>query len=158
MLTQLLINILMAILWRLFLPAWGAADYLIGFLLGAVAMSLQKPAYGRRLWALVTFIVYVGWEIVVSNVKLAWLVLQPKPHLSPGIIAVPLSVTSALETTILASVITLTPGTLSIDLGKNEAGERVLYVHNLVIEHPDAFRQSIKDTFERRLLMITKGI
>jgi len=155
--TQLFINILLAILWHLFLPAWGAADYLIGFVMGAIALSLNNRDYGRRLWAFVTFTAFVGWEIVVSNVKLAQLILQRNPQLSPAIVAVPLAVRSPLEITILASIITLTPGTLSIDLGKSDNGENLLYVHTLTIDDVDQFRTAIKETFERRLLAITQG-
>lgn len=157
MLTQLLINILLAILWHLLLPVWGAADYLIGFGVGAIALTIHKQTYGRRLWALITFAVFIVWEIIISNVKLAQIILQRQPKLAPAIVAVPLAVTSPLEITILASVITLTPGTLSIDLGKNESGERVLYVHSMAIEDIDEFRHSLKETFERKLLAITRG-
>lgn len=155
--TKLFINILLAMLWHLFLPAWGAADYLIGFVMGAIALSLHNRDYGHRLWALITFTGFVGWEIVVSNLKLAQVILQRNPQLSPAIIAVPLSVRSPIEVTILASIITLTPGTLSIDLGKSDQGEHLLYVHTLTIDDIDQFRTTVKETFERRLLAITQG-
>lgn len=158
LLALLCVNLGLAAIWHLFLPAWGALDYVIGFGVGALALAVYERAYGWRLYWLVRFLLLVGKEIVVSNIALAWLILQPRPRLAPGIVAIPLDVTTDLEVTILATIITLTPGTLSLELGQNEAGQRVLYVHNLVVDDPDAMRQSIKTTFERKLLRVTKGI
>lgn len=110
---------------------------------------------------LIGFVLFVLWEILVSNFVLAWTIIQPSDKLNerldPGIVAIPLSVDSDLEIIILATVITLTPGTLSVDLGRNDAGERLLYVHNLSVENVDTFRKSIKEGFERRILQITQG-
>lgn len=152
-----LLNIIVAILWPLILPLFEIFDYLIGFVVGFAALTLLHRPYARRAYYLVYFIGYVLWEIVLSNLSIAKLVIQPKPKLDPGIIAIPLSVSSGLEITILASVITLTPGTISVDLGDNAEGERVLYVHNLTVGDPETFRQSVKEGFERLLLRATRG-
>ncbi|MCB0061801.1 MAG: Na+/H+ antiporter subunit E [Caldilineaceae bacterium] len=152
-----LVNIIVAFFWQLLVPIFGPLDYLIGFLLGFIAIVAFHRPYGRRAYYLLYFALYVLWEIVLSNLSIAKLVLQPKPHLDPGIIGIPLTVTSGLEITILASVITLTPGTISVDLGHNADGQRVLYVHNLTVGDPEAFRRSVKDGFERLLLRATQG-
>ncbi len=152
------VNLGLTILWHLFLPAWGALDYLIGFVVGALVLSIYERPYGQRLYWLLSFLLFVGKEIVVSNVTLAGLILRPAPQLSPGIVAIPLAVTSDLEITILATIITLTPGTLSLDLGQDAQGQRVLYVHSLTVADPETLRRNIKDTFERKLLRVTRGI
>jgi len=152
-----LVNVVAAFIWQQIFPLFGLVDYLIGFGVGFLAIWLANRAYGRRAYDLLYFIVYVLWAIVVSNLSLAKLVLQPRPRLDPGIIAVPLTVSTGLEIMILATVITLTPGTISVDLGQNEQREQVLYVHNLTVGNPEAFRRSVKDTFERLLLRVTRG-
>lgn len=152
-----LVNLVAAFVWQQLFPLFGLADYLLGFGVGFVAIWLANRAYGRRAYDLLYFIGYVLWAIVVSNLSLAKLVLQPRPRLDPGIIAVPLTVSTGLEITILATVITLTPGTISVDLGRNAQREQVLYVHNLTVGDPEAFRQSVKNTFERLLLRVTRG-
>ncbi len=113
--------------------------------------------YGRWIWDCVYFVVYVLWEILVSNISLARLILRPNPVIEPGILAVPLRATTTLEVLVLASVISLTPGTLTLDLGKNATGESVLYVHNLTVGDPVVFRAKIKNSFERLLLRVTRG-
>ncbi len=103
------------------------------------------------------FLLYLLWEIMLSNISLAWLVIQPKPKLDPGIIGVPLRLSSGLEITMLASAITLTPGTISVDLGTDDEGNNILFVHNLTVEDPEAYRQSVHQGFERMILRITRG-
>lgn len=152
-----LINVVAAFVWQQIFPLFGPTDYLIGFGVGFLAIWLANRAYGRRAYDLLYFIGYVWWAIVVSNLSLAKVVLQPRLRLDPGIIGVPLTVSTGLEIMILASVITLTPGTISVDLGRNAQQEQVLYVHNLTVGDPEAFRQSVKNTFERLLLRVTRG-
>jgi multicomponent Na+:H+ antiporter subunit E len=152
-----LVNVIIAFGWQLLVPLFGLLDYLIGFAVGFAGIMLFHRPYGWRASRLLYFIGYVLWEILLSNLSIAKLVLQPKPQLDPGIIAIPLTVSTGLEITILASVVTLTPGTISVDLGENRAGQRVLYVHGLQVGDPDTFRRTVQQGFERLLLQVTRG-
>ena len=162
MLVLFLVNLVIAFAWSTFLPLFPFIDFVIGFTAGFAALGLYRRDYWQRGMRLISFALYVLWQILVSNFVLAWTIIQPPARLDerldPGIIAIPLRVTSGLEITILATVVTLTPGTLSVDLGYNENGERCLFVHGLRIENVDAFRDSIKEGFERRILQITQGV
>lgn len=155
-----LINILIALIWVAFIELNDFFDFVVGFLFGAVILSLLERVYIHRITRFFYFIVYVVWSILVSNFQLAWIILQPgkrlQRRLDPGIVGVPLEVDTPIEIIILATVITLTPGTLSVNLGEAEDGQRILYVHNLRVKDPEAFRQQIKTTFERRLLDVTR--
>ncbi len=157
----LVINLLIAFIWVIFAASLSWTNLVVGFVLGFALLSIYNREYGLRSLRLVGFILYVLWEIVLSNLRLAWTIIQPgegmQARLDPGIIAVPLDVTDPLEITVLATVITLTPGTLSVDLGHDQTGQQVLYVHELNVKDAEAFRRDIKHNFERRLLQITKG-
>jgi multicomponent Na+:H+ antiporter subunit E len=153
----LLVNIALAVLWSIFLPAQGAFDFLTGLVIGAVVLTVYERHYGRRIIWLVSFLAFVIREIIAGNLELARLTLRTHPRVAPAIVAVPLSATSDLEITVLASVITLTPGTLSIDLRRPISGPALLYVHTINLTDPVAFRHMIKEQFERRLLLVTKG-
>jgi multicomponent Na+:H+ antiporter subunit E len=142
-----LVNLLIAFLWAGLVPLLGFVDYLIGFGIGFAAIALYKRPYMRRTYDLLYFLGYVLWQIVLSNLILAKVILQPRPTINPGIVAIPLT----------ASVITLTPGTISVDLGHNERGEQLLYVHILATGDPTAFQTEVKETFERLLLRVTRG-
>jgi multicomponent Na+:H+ antiporter subunit E len=157
-LNWLLLNLLIAFVLPNFFTLYGGLiDSLLAFAAGLVALTLADRSYGRYLWRSALFVIYLAWQIVLSNFAIAGLILQPKPKLDPGIIAIPLSVSTDLEIMALASAITLTPGTISVDLGRVAKGRRVLYVHALVVEDPDKVRAGIKATFERRIIRISAG-
>jgi len=158
----LLLNLFLMLLWPALNQEFTPQAFVFGFLGGLVLLTLVERSYGRRILHAVGFVLYLLWEILASNINLAVLSLRPgdpTSYLDSCIVGIPLTVSSDLEITLLASVITLTPGTLSMDLGKNEKGERVLYVHNLQVGKgkEGEFRDGIKNGFERRILQITRG-
>ncbi len=153
-----LVNLLIAFVLPNFFTLYGGLlDNLLAFVAGLAVLSLTDRRYGLYLWRSLLFLVYLGWQIILSNFAIAWLVLQPKPKLDPGIVAIPLAVSTGLEITALASAITLTPGTISVDLGRGEKGRQVLYVHALVVGDPEKLRSGIKDSFERRIIDMSRG-
>lgn len=159
MLLLLLVNMLLTLIapnyYRIFPQWWG--DYLLAFVVGAVILAFGDRRYGRYLRNSAHFVVYLIWEIILSSLTMAWLVLQPKPKLDPGIIAVPLDVTSDLEITTLATCIALTPGSITVEMDRTRPERPVLYVHYLVVGDPDRLRASIKSGFERLILRISWG-
>jgi multicomponent Na+:H+ antiporter subunit E len=92
-------------------------------------------------------------ELVLSALRVAWLVVQPKPRLHPGIIAYPLTVTTDAQITLLANMITLTPGTLSIDVSDDR---RTLYVHAIDVTDREALIGSIAAGFETKILGVLR--
>lgn len=152
-----LLNVLLAFIW----PAWQerltAGEVLIGFVIGFLLLTVLNHDYGRRVLAVVGFTLFLLWSIVVSSVQVARYILAPKLMLDQGIVAIPLTAERPLEIAMLATAITLTPGTLSVDVGVDAQGQRVLFVHDLVVHDPDAVRKTIKEDFEARILRITRG-
>jgi multicomponent Na+:H+ antiporter subunit E len=154
----LLINLLIAVVVPIFVTLYGGFwDYFITLILAALLLSIIDRRYGQYLFWSLLFVIYLVKEIIVSNVALAWLIIQPKPKLDPGIIAVPLTVTTELEITVLSLAIAATPGTMIVELGKDQSGRYELYVHTLNVGEPDQFRASIKEGFERMILRISRG-
>jgi multicomponent Na+:H+ antiporter subunit E len=115
---------------------------------------LYDKSYFRKLPKAINFIIFFLKELVVANLKVAFDILTPHYRMKPTVIALPLSVTTDLEITLLAAIITLTPGTLSIDV---RSDKKVLYVHTLYLLHDDAeqLKQSLKYGYERRLMELT---
>ncbi len=103
---------------------------------------LTKLFYGVGL------LVYFLWKLVVANVRLARDVVRPLSRLRPAIVAVPLSLEDDKQIVLLANLITLTPGTLSLDVSSDR---KFLYVHVVNVEDVAAFREEIKSGFERRI-------
>ncbi|TVR84406.1 MAG: hypothetical protein EA405_01605 [Rhodospirillales bacterium] len=149
-----LLNALFAVGWALVWGGLTVAMLLIGYAIGYLALWLTRPLYGpsayfRRVPRTIYLVIYFLYALVVSSVRVAADVLRPRLKSRPGIIAVPLDVKSDGAITLLANMISLTPGTLSLDVSSDR---RVLFVHSMFIDDPDAERQGIKDTMERRIL------
>mgnify|MGYP000533675759 CR=1 FL=1 len=86
------------------------------------------------------------WELVLANLKVARDVLAPVERLRPAVVAVPLDLKTDWQITLLAILITLTPGTLSLDVSTDR---KVLFVHAMHVGDPAALRHEIKSGFER---------
>ncbi|WP_193175948.1 Na+/H+ antiporter subunit E [Oricola nitratireducens] len=149
-----LVNVLMALAWAAVTGSFSLVNLVFGFALGALALSLIREqvgsmgyfSRGRRVLALMALFVY---ELVLSAIRVAILVLTPDMKLKPGIFAFPLRVDRDFEITLLANLITLTPGTLSVDVSDDR---RFLYVHALDCSDPDQTREDIADGFERKIM------
>jgi multicomponent Na+:H+ antiporter subunit E len=83
----------------------------------------------------------------------AYDVITPKMYMTPGIVRMPLDAKTDLEITLLANIISLTPGTLSLDVSDDK---KVLYIHAMYITNRQSFIDGIKLGFERRLLSILR--
>lgn len=131
---------------------------LIGFGLGYLALWLTQPLYGQsryfqRVPKSVLLLGFFLVELVHSNLRVFWDVITPGHISRPGIVGVPLRAETEMEILLIANLISLTPGTLSIDLSEDR---RTLYVHVMFLDDPDRFRKSIKEGLERRLLEVTR--
>lgn len=151
---NLLWNILLALVWAAITGTFTLGNLVIGFVLSYLVLyltrrGLHRPGYFRRTRAALGLVGYVAWELVLANLRLARDVVRYRIHARPGIVAVPLDASTDVEITLLANLITLTPGTLSLDVSEDR---RVLYVHALYVDDPEKLRREIKHSFERRLL------
>ncbi len=92
-------------------------------------------------------------ELVVSALKVSWLVIQPRPRIRPAIIAHPLTVTTDAQIALLANMITLTPGTLSVDVSEDR---KFLYIHAIDLESKEALIGDVAAGFEAKLLEVLR--
>lgn len=165
---MLALNFFLAITWMTLQRSFTFSDFAVGFALGFGIIALtqvalreqvvetarfQRPQdighYPQRVWKLLSFGAFAIWSIIKSNIDVARIVLRPRLNINPGIIAIPLEVQSETGITLLANLITLTPGTVTIDVSVNRD---TLYVHCIDIQDADALRDDIKQNFERRVL------
>lgn len=102
----------------------------------------------RFSFRLAEFLIYFAWELFLSNLRVAYDVLRPVRFLRPGVLAIPLDLKTDGQITLLANVLSLTPGTLSLDVS---ADRKFIYVHAMQMEDGDRLRGSIKSGFERRV-------
>lgn len=149
----LLLNVLLAIAWSALTGNFEPASLLFGFVLGYGVLWLanrfgKPPVYFRRLPQIVEFALFFIGELVIANVRMAITVLSPRMPLRPAVIAVPLEVEDEAAIALLANLITLTPGTLSLDVTTNG---KILFVHAVFLEDPERFIATIKSGYEKRV-------
>lgn len=152
--TPFVINLALAIGWAALFSAFTLPSLAIGFAVGYAILWVLSPLfsgsrYCQMLLAMVRLILFFFWELLVSSLQVAWDVLTPTHRSRPGIVAVPIEANTELEITTLANLVSLTPGTLSLDLSEDR---KTLYVHAMFVDDPATIRREIKDGMERRVL------
>ncbi len=147
------INLLMAIVWAAITGSASLHNLIFGFVLSTLALGLIREqingtGYIRRVIRIASLAWLFFVELAKSALKVAVMVVSPRLDIKPGIFAFPLTVTRDFEITLLANLITLTPGTLSVDVSDDK---KVLYVHAIDCADPDAARRDIAEGFERKI-------
>jgi multicomponent Na+:H+ antiporter subunit E len=148
--------VLLAVVWAALGGDFSTADLAFGLILGGAVLALARPLgasrFARvRIGRLPGFVVLALWEILLANLRLIPVVLGPRRLLQPAIVAVPLEVDRDAEILLLANLISLTPGTLSLEISEDR---RMLYVHAVSASDPEALRMAIKQRLERRVLAV----
>ena len=147
------INLVLAVVWAALTGEFTLATFLVGFVVGYVTLWAMQPLfpasrYCAKMVGLVRLAIFFLWELLVSSLKVAWSVVTPLRYSKPGIISMPLDEMSDTELTVLGNLISLTPGSLSLDISEDR---RHLVVHAMFIEDPEDFRREIKKGMEHRV-------
>lgn len=147
-------NIMLALVWVSLTGNFSAAGMLSGFVFGYLVLvfiarlSGETTGYTRKIPMVISFVFFYIWELIKSNVRVAYEVLTPPHSMKPGVIGLPLEAKSDAAITILANLITMTPGTLSLDLSSDR---RMLFIHAMYIDDEETLRRDLKD-LERRVI------
>lgn len=154
---MLLMNLLLALAWMALTGTFDPINFAAGFILGYLMLRLvQRPDdpknYFQRATLVIRFAFFYLKELLIANLRVAGTVLSPQMRMAPAVVAIPLDADSDLSISLLANLITLTPGSLTLDIS---ADCSVLYVHTMYADDIDQFRLSIKD-LERRVLEVTQ--
>jgi multicomponent Na+:H+ antiporter subunit E len=154
-----LLNLALALLWAVATGMFTLANVVVGFGLGYLALLLARGVLGPSPYFItmlraVGFLCFFLKEVMIANLRVAHDVLTPKFYMRPRVLALPLDALTDTEITLLANLISLTPGTLSLDVS---ADRRVLYVHAMYAADADAARLEMKEGLERRLLGLLRG-
>ncbi|HOK60600.1 Na+/H+ antiporter subunit E [Tenuifilum sp.] len=152
--------VLLFLIWLLLTGTFELTSLLLGLAL-AVTLALifgkNSNVFGRFrmtpkvfVYSLI-YLFVLSWEIVKSNIDVALRVLNPKLPINPGIVKVKTRLKSPIGRMILANSITLTPGTLTIDMKDDE-----LYIHWIDVKTLDTEEASRKilGKFEKLLEVI----
>ncbi|ADY54006.1 multisubunit sodium/proton antiporter, MrpE subunit [Pseudopedobacter saltans DSM 12145] len=157
---QFLMNLLLMFIWVALSGTFYYGNFLFGFMLGyfilwilAKGENRKNKKYFNRVPKAIGFVLYFLYEMIKANIHVAYDVITPKYFMKPGIVKYPIDLDDDWEINLLSSCISLTPGTLVMDIS---ADKKVMYIHNMYLKDKDTFIKEIKEGFEKRILEITR--
>lgn len=157
---RVILFLTLVILWLLLTRPLELQELVVGLALSLIISLLPLPGSGvfgeislfpKKLFFTATYLLYFLGAVVKSNIDVAFRVLSPRLPINPGIVRVKTKLKSSLGRMILANSITLTPGTITVDIEDDD-----LYIHWINIQSADIEESTKKivSDFERRLEVI----
>lgn len=151
-----LLSLTLLLVWLLLVNDMSVGHWLLGALLGWLIPLLTQvfwinPPRIRKPLKLCLFFLRVLGDIVIANLQVANLILGPSARLRPAFVEIPMLLEDELALTMLASIISLTPGTVSADLSDDR---KILLVHSLDVDDEAALVEQIKHRYEAPLLEV----
>lgn len=153
---NLLLNVTFTLLWFLLTQNTSFLNGVLGFILGAVVVTLGARAAGKgpylgRMFNLARFTGYFLYILVKANLDVAWEIITPSYKMKPRMIRYEVRGLNEVQTTALANAITLTPGTLSTDI--DDKGE-FLYIHAMYAEKREKAVADLDELREKLLKLV----
>ncbi|UTT42854.1 Na+/H+ antiporter subunit E [Exiguobacterium aurantiacum] len=154
---QIVLNTVIAIMWAVLWNSYTGVDFLLGYIVGIFILFVLRrflhfDFYMRRVFAAFKLIALFIKELIMSNIDVVKVLLSPKLDIEPGIIEVPTQLKSDWELTLLASLISLTPGTLSMDFSEDK---KSIFVHSIHVPDKEQMIREIHDSFEKAIMEVT---
>ena len=155
---QLLLNVFIAFVWMFMSTSMSTSTFIIGYLIGLLLIFMMRRFFKERLyiwrlWATVKLTLLFFKELTLSNISVLRVVLRPKMDIQPMIFALPTDLEHDWEITLLSSLITLTPGTIVLNVSDDQ---RTLYIHAIDVDDVDEAIDSIKNTFEKAIKEVSR--
>ncbi|WP_148253527.1 Na+/H+ antiporter subunit E [Aidingimonas lacisalsi] len=146
-----LLSILLLIVWLLLVRSAALGHILLGGVLGIVIPLVTRRFWDaqphvKKPWLLLRFVLRVLKDIIIANLEVAWLIINPWRRMRPAFIEYPLMLEERFPITLLANTISLTPGTVSANLRMDG---KSLLIHALDVGDEEALIKEIHERYER---------
>lgn len=155
---QIIVNIVIAMMWMFLTETYTIVAFFIGYIIGIGLLLLLRRLfpqsfYIHKVYKIIVLVLIFIRELILSNIEIVKLVYKRKLDFEPGIFAYPVQLTKPWEITLLANLITLTPGTLSVALSDDD---KTIFIHAMHIDTIEDSIEGIKNTFEKAIMEVTK--
>ncbi|SFP19685.1 Na+/H+ antiporter subunit E [Salibacterium halotolerans] len=155
---QIMINLLMALIWMFMNDAWTFASFISGYAIGVAVLFFLRGFFPQRfyigwIYAVVKLVFIFLKELILSAVEVVGQILQPKLNIQPGIFAMDIDLHRNWEVTVLSCLITLTPGTLVVDVSPDN---QTLYIHAMHLPDIDKAKEDIRNSFEKAIQEVSR--
>ncbi|MDQ0158701.1 Na+/H+ antiporter subunit E [Alkalibacillus salilacus] len=156
---QIILNLLVALMWMFLSESYTTPTFFVGYIIGIGLLFLLRRFlpdifYIVRLYRIFKLFVFIFIkELILSSVNIVALAYKPKLNVEPGIFKLPVELKSSWEITLLSSLISLTPGTLSVAVAEDQSS---IYVHAMDLPDIEESINDIKATFEKAIMEVTR--
>ncbi|MFD1008539.1 MULTISPECIES: Na+/H+ antiporter subunit E [Oceanisphaera] len=151
-------NMLLALFWVILSGNYSIGNLFAGMLLSYLVLAYvarDKPMFANyfgKLPKIISFILFFIWDLTKANARVAYDVLTPTHLMRPGVIAIPLDLKDEAAISVFANLITVTPGSLALDVSSDR---KVLYVHLMYLDDEASQLAELK-TLEARVLNLLR--
>lgn len=148
------LNLLIAVGWAAVAGGITSTNLFLGFVGGFAALWACRPLFGpspyfRRAFGAIGLAGFFFYELVRSSIAVVWDVVTPDVLSRPRLVRMKLDCAEDIEIMLTANLISLTPGTLTVDVGPDRDE---LIIHAMFAEDPDAVVADLKQGMERRVM------
>ncbi|MDR2944334.1 MAG: Na+/H+ antiporter subunit E [Methanosarcinales archaeon] len=158
------IYLMLGAVWLFLSGSLSIGNYLLGVFFSMLILYPFKNMFSftdsagdvvRKIPKKIKYVYVLFREIIKANIFMVYKIMKPKLDIRPGIIAYPFTTSRSISTTMLANTISLTPGTLIMDVhikNKTLKGPGIFYVHSIYVDSPKEVRDSIRKDLEEVVL------
>ncbi|NPC93973.1 Na+/H+ antiporter subunit E [Bacillus sp. WMMC1349] len=155
---QILFNFILALCWMFLINDYSAVGFLSGYAIGLFSLFLLRRFFKQRfylinIWAIIVLLFIFIKELLLANLAVLKTILSPTLKNKPGIFAFETELTADWEITTLANLITLTPGTLVVDISEDRS---TLYIHAVDIDDAEQAINDIRHSFEKAIKEVSR--
>ena len=155
---RFLLNVMLTLIWLALTGNFTYINMFIGFIISyfilwIISRNSGDDRYFTIAFKVVGFFFFFLYEMLKANWQVAYEVMTSHLHMKPGIVKIELEAKTDLEITLLSNLISLTPGTLVVDVSDDK---KVMYVHGMYLQDKVKFIESIKLGLEKPLLDIMR--
>lgn len=155
---QVLINLFIGLLWMLFQDHWSILTFFTGYLVGLFILFILRRYLVKEFYLITffnlanLFLVFI-YELFISSIVVAKQIIQPKINITPGIFTLETDLEGDVEITLLALLITLTPGSVVMEISEDN---RLFYIHGMDIPESVHAVTKSKAKFEKVIKKVTR--
>ncbi len=149
------INIVLALVWSALTGRFTLGNLATGFAMGYVVLFLLRGVFGggqyfAKIGQIVRITISFLWELLIANLRVARDVLRPGPmQMKPRVVAVPMDVRGDVPLLLLGDMVSLTPGTLLMDISDDR---KTMFLHFINAPDEEQVKDEVKQGFERQVI------
>lgn len=147
------LSVFLGLMWLVLSGEYTVINFILGMFLSFIIILYSGSFFGfsfkfRHIPKIILLFLFFLKELFKANIRVTFEIVSPPLRMKPGIVKIPLELENDFQITLLANLLTLTPGTLTLDISDDK---KFIFIHAMYIEDRDNFVSEIKNGFEKRI-------